>query len=286
MQLILESTVASFELYSFFFILYSLSVNLIETQKFAENLARKAGELLLKKFGKTKIVVQKGSSDFATDADLASEKLIIREIRKHFPNDGIIAEETASANCKLKAANWIIDPLDGTKNFHFGIPFWCVSIALQQEGESVVGVVFAPLVNQLFSARKGGGAKLNGKKIRVSETAKLADSLVVVEIPRKHTSGKRFEKDVTAFTDSLKKVRRVRAFAAAAYDLCLVARGAIDGYLDFSRSTKIWDAAAGELIVREAGGKITDVTLPNLKFPNVSVLASNAKLHAQLKKLL
>ena len=260
-----------------------------QTQDFAESLARKAGELLLKKFGKTKIVTQKGVADFATDADLASEKLIIREIRKHFPDDGIIAEETAS-NCQkatfANVASWVIDPLDGTKNFHFGIPFWCVSIALQREGESVVGVVFAPLVNQLFSARKGGGATLNGKKIRVSETAKLADSLVVVEIPRRHTSGKRFEKDVATFTDSLKKVRRVRAFAAAAYDLCLVARGAVDGYLDFSRSTKIWDAAAGELIVREAGGMITDVTLPDFKFPNVSVLASNAKLHAQFKKLL
>ncbi len=261
-------------------------MNLIQTQKFAENLARKAGELLLKKFGKTKIVVQKGSSDFATDADLASEKLIIREIKKHFPDDGVIAEETASTNCELKTANWIIDPLDGTKNFHFGIPFWCVSIALQQEGKSVVGVVFAPLVNQLFSARKGGGAKLNGKRIQVSRTSKLSDSLIVVEIPRQHTSENRFGKDVAAFTNSLKKVKRVRAFAAAAYDLCLVARGAVDGYLDFSRNTKIWDAAAGELIVREAGGKITDVTLPNLKFPNVSVLASNAKLHAQFKKLL
>lgn len=261
-------------------------MNLIETQNFAEKLARKAGELLLKKFGKSKIVVKKGGSDFATDADLASEKLILREIKKHFPNDGILAEESSN-NYKLKTKNcWIVDPLDGTKNFHFGIPFWCVSIALQREGESVAGAVFAPLVNQLFSARKGGGAKLNGKRIRVSRTSKLADSLVVVEIPRQHTSGKRFEKDVAAFTDSLKKVRRVRAFAAAAYDLCLVARGAADGYLDFSRSTKIWDVAAGELIVREAGGKITDVTLPNLKFPNISVLASNAALHSQLKKLL
>ena len=143
-------------------------MNLIETQNFAENLARKAGELLLKKFGKSKIVIEKGSSDFATDADLASEKLIIREIKKHFPDDGIIAEETAFENCESKTDNWIVDPLDGTKNFHFGIPFWCVSIALQREGKSVAGVVFAPISNQLFSARKGGGAKLNGKRIRVS----------------------------------------------------------------------------------------------------------------------
>lgn len=269
-------------------------MNLSQTQKFtlrqaqdfAENLAKKAGALLLKKLGKSKIVVQKGSADFATDADLASEKLIIKEIKKHFPNHGIIAEETASSNPQLATSNWVIDPLDGTKNFHFGLPNWCVSIALQREEETIVGAIYAPISGQLFSARKDGGAKLNGKKIQVSQTAKLSESMVVVEIPRRHTSGKRFAQDIRAFTDSLNKVRRVRAFASAAYDLCLVASGALDGYLDFSRSTKIWDIAAGELIVREAGGEVSDMTLPTSKFPNVSVLASNAKLHGKFKKLL
>lgn len=262
-------------------------MNLIQTQHFAEELAKKAGALLLKKLGKSKITVEKDSADFATDADLASEKLIKSEIKKHFPNDKVIAEESfATHDSQLVTRNWIIDPLDGTKNFHFGLPNWCVSIALQQNGKSVVGVVYAPITDQLFSARKNGGAKLNGKKIRVSKTSKIQDSLVVVEIPRRHTSGKRFPRDIAAFTKSLKKVHRVRAFAAAAYDLCLVANGAADGYLDFSRNTKIWDIAAGELIVREAGGKISDVTLPNAKFPNVSVLASNTKLHGEFQRLL
>ena len=262
-------------------------MNLIQTQRFAENLALQAGKLLLKKFGKTKIVVEKGKNDFATDADLASEKLIIREIKKHFPNDEIIAEETAnSQQLATSQPVWIIDPLDGTKNFHFGLPNWCVSIALRQNNESVVGTVFAPISNQLFSARKGGGSKLNGKKIKVSEATKLNETMMVVEIPRKHTSEKRFAKDIRTFTNSLDKVRRVRAFAAAAYDLCLIANGSMDAYLDFSRSTKIWDVAAGELIVKEAGGKVTDVTLPELKFPNISVLASNKKLHRKFLELL
>jgi myo-inositol-1(or 4)-monophosphatase len=261
-------------------------MNLIQTQKFAEDLAQKAGALLLKKFGKSKIVVEKGKADFATDADLASEKLIIKKIKKQFPKDEIIAEESSAETYDSKSRTWIIDPLDGTKNFHFGLPNWCVSIALQQNGKSVVGVVFAPISGQLFSARTGGGAKLNGQKIQVSKTAKLNESIIVVEIPRKSTSGKRFAKDIRAFTDSLNKVRRVRAFAAAAYDLCLIASGALDGYLDFSRSTKIWDVSAGELIVREAGGQVSDVTLPSLKFPDVSVLASNAKLHSKFKNLL
>jgi len=260
-------------------------VNLAQTQKFAEKLAKKAGVLLLKNFGKSKIAVEKGENDFATDADLASEKLIIREIKKAFPNDGILAEESLE-NFESQNQNWIIDPLDGTKNFHFGLPNWCVSIALQKNGESTIGVVFAPISGQLFSARKGGGAKLNGQKIHVSQTAKLNEAMIVVEIPRKHTSQKRFASDVRAFTSSLDKVCRVRAFAAAAYDLCLVANGSVDGYLDFSRNTKIWDVAAGGLIVHEAGGKVADATLPNLKFPNISVLASNGKLHKKFGELL
>ena len=261
-------------------------MNLVQTQKFAENLAEKAGVLLLKKFGKSRIAVEKGKNDFATDADLASEKLIIREIKKYFPSHGIIAEES-SANCKLQTKNcWIIDPLDGTKNFHFGLPNWCVSIALQENGVTIVGVVLAPITGQLFSARRGGGTKLNGQKIKVSQTAKLNEAMIVVEIPRRHTSGKRFEKDISAFTKSLKKILRIRAFASAAFDLCLVANGSVDGYLDFSRNTKIWDVAAGELIVREAGGQVADVTLPNLKFPNISVLASNGKLHKKFRELL
>ena len=265
-------------------------MKLAQTQKFAENLAKKAGVLLLKNFGKSKIAVEKGKNDFATDADLASEKLIIREIKKHFPEHEIIAEESLNNPIpyplKPKTCCWIIDPLDGTKNFHFGLPNWCVSIALQENGESIIGVVFAPISGQLFSARKGGRAKLNGQKIHVSQTAKLNEAMIVVEIPRKHTSQKRFASDIRAFTSSLDKVRRVRAFAAAAYDLCLVANGSVDGYLDFSRNTKIWDVAAGELIVREAGGKVADVTLPNLKFPNISVLASNGKLHSKFRELL
>lgn len=255
-----------------------------QAQVFAEDLARQAGQLLLKKFGKAKIAVKKPGEDFATDADLASEKLIIQAIQKNFPTHAILAEESGGHD--IAEFQWIIDPLDGTKNFYFGLPNWCVSIALQKNGESVVGVVYAPISNQLFSARKNGNTMLNKRKIHVSDTAQLSKSLVVVEIPRKHTSGRNFKKDITCFTDSLVKVRRVRAFAAAAYDLCLVACGAADGYLDFSRNTKIWDVAAGELIVREAGGKTSDITLPKAPRNNTSILASNANLHQHLLKLL
>lgn len=259
-------------------------MNLIQTQKFAENLAMRAGKILLKKFGKSKIVTKKIGADFATDADLLSEKLIVGELQKHFPNCGILAEESF-ADFRSCAENWIIDPLDGTKNFHFGIPFWCVSLALQVNGESVVGVVYAPISQQLFSARKGGGAKLNGRQIQVSATAKIFDSTIVVEIPRRVVSGVNFQRDVTNFTRALAKVRRVRAFAAAAYDLALVASGAVDGYLDFSRSTKIWDIAAGELIVREAGGGVSCLKSVGTDPHAASVLASNGKLHESFVKI-
>jgi myo-inositol-1(or 4)-monophosphatase len=257
---------------------------LIAAQRFAEGLAKNAGKILLQRFGKSRIKVQKGKSDFATDADLASEKFILKEIKKRYPTHAILAEE--SGNHRDSKWQWVIDPLDGTKNFHFGLPFWCVSIALQHKGKTKVGVIFAPIVNQIFSARKGGGSYLNGKKIKVSANNKISEALIVTEIPRKHTSGKNFEKDVRDFTAVLKHVKRVRAFAAAAYDLCLVARGAADGYLDFSRNTKTWDVAAGSLIVKEAGGKIADVTLPGLPKNTVSVLASNAKLYSKFRKLI
>lgn len=257
---------------------------LIAAQRFAEKLAQAAGKILLQRFGKSHIKVKKGKSDFATDADLASEKFILRELKKRYPQHAVLAEE--SGNHRESKWQWLIDPLDGTKNFHFGLPFWCVSIALQHKGKSKVGVIFAPLTKQLFSARKGGGSYLNGKKIQVSANGKISEALILVEIPRKHTSGKRFDKDVKDFTAVLKHVKRVRAFAAAALDLCLVARGAADGYLDFSRNTKAWDVAAGSLIVKEAGGKVTDVTLYNLPKNTVSILASNAKLHSSFRKLI
>ncbi len=259
-------------------------MNLPQTQKFAEQLAKKAGALLLRKFGKSKIVVRKGASDFALDADLASEKLILRELKKFSPEIPVLSEESSKPVNWQKGWYWIVDPLDGTKNYHFQIPFWCVSIALMRSGKSQIGVVYAPVTGELFSARKGGGAWSNGKKIKASKIAKLADAFVDCEIPRRHNSGRSFAKDVRSFTQILNKVRRVRAFAAAAYGLCLVAKGTADGYLDFSHSTKIWDIAAGQLIVSEAGGKISDNTSPESPPNTASVLATNAKLHGKFQK--
>ena len=266
-------------------------MNLTKTQSFTEKLAKEAGQILLKKFGKSKIAVNKSATDFATDADLASEKLIIQAIKKNFPKHNIIAEESSGNKkkpvpCPLSPDYcWIIDPLDGTKNFHFGLPNWCVSIALQHKGKSVVGVVYVPVIDDLFSAQKNKGTKLNNKKIHVSKTSQISKSIALVEIPRKHTS-RNFKQDISAFTKSLNSVLRIRTLGAAAYELCLVASGAVDGYLDFSRNTKIWDVAAGELIVREASGKISDMTLPNSSPNNISILASNKKLHSAFKKLL
>ncbi len=260
-------------------------MQLIKTQKFAGQLAKQAGALLLRKFGKSKIVVKKGTNDFALDADLASERLILRELKQFSPEIPVLAEESNRPIDWRNGWCWIVDPLDGTKNYHFKIPFWCVSIALMHDGKPQVGVVYAPVTGELFSARLGGGAHSNGKKIQVSKTAKIAESLVVCEIPRRHSSQRSFTRDLRSFDHTLGKVRRVRAFAAAAHDLCLVAKGAADGYLDFSHSTKVWDIAAGQLIVSEAGGKISDTTPPKAPPNTASALATNAKLHLQFQRL-
>jgi myo-inositol-1(or 4)-monophosphatase len=155
-----------------------------------------------------------------------------------------------------------------------------------KDGEPQVGVVTAPVTGEIFSARKGGGAKANGKRIRVSNTTKMSEALVICEIPRRYTAKKHFARDLQNFAKSLNKARRARAFAAAAYGICLVAKGAADAYLDFSRNTKIWDVAAGWLIVREAGGRVSDNTLPSRDKTRSSVLATNQKLHAGFRKLL
>ena len=152
---------------------------------FAIETAREAGQILLEKFGRKINISKKGDIDLVTEADLASEKAIIERIKSHYPKHSILAEESGEA-ISLDDANswkWIIDPLDGTTNFAHGYPCFCVTLALEHDGEIVVGVTFDPTRNELFAAEKGKGATLNNKPIRVSETEKLSESLIITGFP-------------------------------------------------------------------------------------------------------
>jgi len=253
-------------------------------QKFTEQIARDAGQLLLRHFGKSKIAVQKGCNDFATNADLASEKLIIKAIKKEFPEHAILAEESG-ANTKESDYCWVIDPLDGTRNFQARMPIWCVSIALLKDGEPILGVIYCPVLDELHSARTDGGAWLNGKKLAVSDNASLQNATVIAGIPGL-CYGSQHDRAVRKMSKILKNVFRVRSLGAAAYENMLVARGAADAYIDLSGSTKIWDVAAAIVIIREAGGMIYDHTARNAPKNYKAICTSNMKLNKKIQHII
>lgn len=248
---------------------------------FAINTAKKAGALILEKSKKNIIVAEKAKNDLITNIDKASENLIIQEIQKNFPDHAIFAEESVNSKKSFNNAEyvWFIDPLDGTTNFVHGLPIYAVSIGLLKKnsikGEILAGVVFAPVFNELFYAEKGKGAYLNGKKIKVSSVKKLADSMVVTGFPPTQK-----EINLPYLEIMIKKAQAVRRLGSAALDLCYTACGRFDGFWEFG--LKPWDIAAGSLIVKEAGGKITDTNGNIINLFGADILASNKKIHKEM----
>lgn len=261
--------------------------------KFAITIAKKAGELILKESAKKLHITEKGKNDLVTNADKASEKLIIREIKKAYPEHAILAEESAAKSGKnslkdsLKNTQyiWLIDPLDGTTNFAHGLYQYCVSIALLKllnntEGYIIVGVVYAPALNQLFYAEKGKSAyfqqgKNPAKKIRVSKIKKVSESLLVTGFPPTNK-----ELSLKYFTKMTYHCQAIRRLGSAALDLCYTATGMFDGHWEFG--LKPWDIAAGSLIVTEAGGVVSDTKGNLLNLSGQDLLASNGKIHKEM----
>src|SRR5438309_2867769 len=218
-----------------------------------QKIAREAGELLMQHFGKVEIEY-KGEVDLVTKADREAEKLIVERIRSVWPKHDITGEEGTRTDSGSDY-RWYIDPLDGTTNFAHGYPVFCVSIAVEdvKAKERVAGVVFDPTRNELFSAERGAGAELNGKRIRVSKTAKLSESLVATGFP----SHKRHKNPNIHFYHQITlRSHGVRRAGSAALDLCYVASGRLDGFWEFNLNS--WDTAAGVLIVQEAGGSVSN----------------------------
>ena len=220
----------------------------------AKEVIVEAGAFLERNFGRELEgeTEAKGRNDFVTEMDRRSERMITERLRGEFPEIGIYAEETGAAGSM--ESFWVIDPLDGTTNFIHGYPAFAVSIALYEEGEIVLGFVYDPLKKELFEAAKGAGAFLNGEKITVSETKRLEDALLGTGFP---FSVHRFiDPYLAAFKELFLGSRGVRRAGSAALDLSHVAAGRLDGFWELY--LKPWDMAAGALIVREAGGKVTD----------------------------
>ena len=220
--------------------------------------ARAAGNVLLRHMHKLDAlnVVEKDRMDFASEVDELAEKEIIKEFRRATPDYAILGEEGGLLNPKSGTARstWVIDPLDGTSNYLRGIPHFCVSIALVENGEPVHGVIFDPIRNDLFTASRGSGATLNDKRIRVADRKDLDGALILTGFPPRER--KRASAQLTCLDTLFTESQDIRISGSAALDLAYVACGRADAY--FEAGVKPWDIAAGALMVREAGGKVSD----------------------------
>ncbi len=246
--------------------------------------AREAGQILLEKFGRKINISLKGDINLVTEADLASEKLIIERIRSYYPKHSILAEESGESSAVVdgdKRWKWIVDPLDGTTNYAHGYPCFAVTLALEHDGEIVVGVTFDPTRNEMFSAEKGSGAHLNNRQIRVSETEKLADSLVVTGFPYNFKGKEDFAKHLNEF---LIRSRGVRRDGSAAIDMAYVACGRFDGF--WEEGLNPWDVAAGKLLIEEAGGKLSYYDGSPFSIYTPPICGSNSLIHDEMLKVL
>jgi myo-inositol-1(or 4)-monophosphatase len=243
----------------------------------AQGIAREAGALLADYFEQRVRVELKGEFDIVTEADRASERLIVARLRERFPTHAVVAEEGFGHDASGAEYRWYVDPLDGTTNFAHGFPMFNATLALEHHGELIAGAIFDPLHNEMFSAERGAGAYLNGVRITVSKTPVLDSSLLATGFPsrRRHQNV-----NVHFFYQMAMMTHGVRRAGSAALDLAYVACGRLDGFWEFGLSP--WDMAAGVLIVREAGGSTSDMYGEPVDLRGPTMLADNGHIHAEI----
>ncbi|MBP6015064.1 MAG: inositol monophosphatase [Alphaproteobacteria bacterium] len=246
--------------------------------------ARKAGKAILRDFGEVENlqISRKGPADFVTKVDLRAERVVKDELIRTRPHYSFVMEESGVTEGLDKTHRWYVDPLDGTTNFLHGVPHFAVSIALEREGVLVAGVVFNPVTDDMFIAEKGRGAWHNDRRLRVSARRNLKEALISTGIPYHGREGH------AAFSSELSlvmnEVAGIRRFGAAALDLAWVAAGRYDAF--WERGLGPWDIAAGTVIVREAGGIVSDLAQGQNMLTEGHVLASNSLLHGPMLKVL
>lgn len=239
-------------------------------------IAREAGGVLAAMFERRVSFELKGEYDLVTEADRASERLVVERLRSEYPSHSVVAEEGSGYDSGPEF-RWYVDPLDGTTNFAHGFPVYNVTLALEQKGELIAGVIFDPSRQEMFAAERGGGAYLNGERIQVSTAGRLADALVATGFP----SRKRHENVNIHFYYQLAMMTHgVRRAGSAALDLAYVACGRLDAFWEFGLNP--WDMAAGLLLIREAGGAASDMRGGPVNLRGPHVLADNALIHEAL----
>jgi len=243
--------------------------------------AKASGRIQKKYLCKNHHIVYKGEpTNLVTDVDHRCEKRIISLIREHFPGHGFLAEEGGESHT-ASGYRWIIDPLDGTTNYAHRYPFFATSIALESDGEIILGVVFDPIRDELFTARKGKGAYLNGRKIFPSKTAGLEGSFLSTGFPY---DVKKTGQNIQPFNQFVLQAQAVRRDGSASLDLCYTAMGRFDGFWEFSLAP--WDMAAESLILKEAGAKVTLTSGKAFSIYKGDVLASNGRIHSDMARVL
>ncbi|MBN9287147.1 MAG: inositol monophosphatase [Gammaproteobacteria bacterium 39-13] len=251
----------------------------------AVNAARQAGKLILRAQDQLENlqIIEKGRNDFASQVDKAAEEIIIDTIKKAYPQHTILGEETGLTQGQGQGmdATWIIDPLDGTTNFLHGFPQFCISIAFKYQDKIMHGVVYDPVRDELFSASRGEGARMNGKRLRVSSADRLQKALLGTGFPFRDFSY--LDQYLTFLKAIIPHCAGIRRAGAAALDLAYVAAGRLDGFWEFG--LKPWDIAAGSLFIQEAGGFISTVTGDQNFLNGSSILAAPPKIYQEMMEL-
>jgi myo-inositol-1(or 4)-monophosphatase len=242
----------------------------------AVEIAREAGALLADLFKRPKEISYKRPSDLVTQADRRSEALIVERLRKHFPDHDIVGEEGGGRQTDAEYC-WYVDPLDGTTNFAHGFPVFCVALGLARRGEVVAGVVLDPIHDELFTVERGAGAFRNGERIRVSENATLAESLLATGFP---PFARNHDLNIQLYFRFTMLSHGIRRAGSAALDLCSVACGRFEAFWELKLNP--WDKAAGSLLVTEAGGRVSDLNGGAFDLRGDPIFASNGLVHDEM----
>lgn len=242
------------------------------TLEVAIKIAKEAGGILLAHFGSKRQVKHKSKGNLVTDADMLSEKFILESLQREYPSFSVLSEES-NASASITDFAWIVDPLDGTNNYTFGIPFFCVNIALIKDGDILLGVTYDPVRRELFHAQKGQGAYLNDSPIRVSRESSFQASLIGLDLGYSHERGGEMLQIANRLWG---EVHCIRAMGSSSLGLAYVACGRVSLY--FHRYLFPWDIASGLLLIREAGGEVIDWQGEPASFRDIGVIASNSIL--------
>ena len=245
---------------------------------------RKASKILIRDFGEIeKLQVSlKGPGDFVTASDKKVEKILIEELQKARPNYSVLSEEIGEIN-NDQSFKWIIDPIDGTANFLHGIPHFAISIGLEHDNQIICGIIYDPIKDEMFVAEKGNGSYLNNQRLRVSSRSRLKDCIIFTGGPKKEAKDRELTfKEYDNF--SSKVLIPIRKLGSASLDMAYVAAGRCDGF--WQRNLNYWDIAAGIILIKEAGGFVTDFHGENEYIKNKTLLATNSKINKEMIEIL